>query len=261
MVMRALLLAGCCALAWAVAGNGESGFDPLRRVEDEEMSAFRWELAGSYTPHGTEGATFDVYGQPYRFVRFVDERSISLSASITIGNSHKLGINVTDTATTLRERRDFATGSVQLEARDTAASYSGYYEVRVAPRHTLDPRFRLTHAVPAGLGTAASISLLLDPVILLGGLALSHHDDPPGSWLTATAAGGLVANQRVSYAVKASLAVPVDAVALPSASLGYRSVVALDARQTREVVIAVTVSLRGDRTWLAGTIALRGRGL
>jgi len=260
-MVRVVILAACCALASTLACAAQSEFDPLRRAEDEESASLRWELAGGYTPYGTEGTGLDGDGQPYRFIRFVDERTISLSASITLGSSHKLGATAADTTSILRERRDYATGSVRLESRETAVRYRGFYELRLAPTHALDPRLRLVHATPDSLGVAASISLLLDPVVLLGGVEVSQHSSPHCTWITTTAAGGLVANQRVSYAMTASLGVPVTAVALPSSSFTFRSVIALDARQTREIVIAATMSLRGTQAWVSGRVALRGRGL
>ena len=245
------------SLTWTTLANS---FDPLRRADDEETAQLSWVIAAAYYPQGMEGAGFDEDGEYFTFVRFSGERRLSLSASWSFNRCHKLGMSLVERTTTLRERRWFAAGEWEAISVVTGLAYSSYYEHRIAPDSVLDPRVRVSYEFPEAFGLAASVSCILDPVVLAGTLELVHRPERPLNWLNLSLSAGLVANSRVTFATSAGLSVPVHDTGLPSASVTLRTRYSLDPGEGLELSLQVSLLMQGQSSWMGVTLSVQGRG-
>jgi len=249
-------------LAWSLTWMAlADSFDPLRRAEDEKTAQLSWAIAAAYYPQGMEGAGFNEYGEYFTFVRFSAERQLSLSVSWSFNRCHKLGMSLVERATTLRERRWFATDEWEAISVVTGLTYSSYYEHRIAPGSEFDPRVRISsHEFPDAFGLGVSASRILDPVVLAGMLELVHRPERPLNWLNLSLSAGLVANSRVTFATSAGLSVPVHDTGLPSASVALRTRYSLGPGEGLELSLQVSLLIQGQSSWMGVTLSIQGRG-
>jgi len=258
-VRRTALLA-ILALLWSLMGIAQpASFDLLRRAEDEEVSQLAWEITAAYYPQGIEGAGFDEHGQYFRFVRFSGERQLSLSTAWSF-SSYKLGITLIDKRTSLSERREYATSEWENSSVSTSFASSCYYEYRLAPGSQLDPRVRVTQAIPVSSSLAISANLVLDPIVLAGVLNLTYREERPCIWSGLALSAALITNQRVRFVASGTFSIPVDVAGIPTSSMSLRSILSLDSKQKWEVSAQVSLLVQAQSTWMGFSLSVQGRG-
>ena len=258
--MRAAALLLLLSLVWFVSGGAQSPpFDPLRLAEDADEAQISWDVSLAHHPQGSTGVGYDNLGQFYTFMRFSDQWQSSVSISWLFAGCHKLGTALTQSTTTLYERRLY--GSFESEETSTSRgfSHSSYYEYRIAPGSSLDPRFRLSYRSPSWLGLAASASRVLDPVVLTAMVGVVHKHQRPFNWGELSVSAGLVANSRVTFTASSGLAVPLQDAGLPTASIGLCARYSLGTAGDLHLTVQTTLHVQGQSAWIAPSLSIRGR--
>jgi len=234
-------------------------FDPIRLAEDADEAQVSWDVALAYHPQGSTGLGCDELGRYFTFVRFSSHWQSNVSASWSFQPCHKLGMTLGQSTTTLHERRLYELTESEETSTTKGFSYSSYYERRIAPGSPLDPRLRLSYRAPSGFGLAASASRVVDPVVLAGMVGLVHQHERPFNWVDVSLSAGLVANSRVSLTASGVLAVPVRDAGLPSASMGLCARYSLAASGGLQLSVQTTLHMRGQSSWIASSLSIRGR--
>lgn len=233
--------------------------EPLRRPE-EGPGAYTWRAGLGYTPAGQEGLGVDGLGRPYAYTRFTQEWRLTLSGTVSLGSWLKAGLELADITTTVEEARSYPFGEERTTSVHRAFAYSASYEWRLDPKSPWDPRASLSFGYPWQAGITAQASLLRDPVVLVGDVGLRSQAEEPQGWLSLALGAGFVANAWITLSTSASWAIPMDGVGVPATTLGLRVRYGLDPEGKKEVGVRVTLSVRGDRTWLALEVEAAGRG-
>jgi len=258
--MRAAVIVMLFGLLCPILALGQAApFDPLRRAEDEGEAQLSWVISLAYHPQGSSGAGYDDLGEFYTFVRFSEQWQSSASMSWSFSPCHKLGTALTQSTTTLFERRQYASSESDETSTSRGFSYSSYYEYRIAPGSPLDPRFRLSYRSPSWFGIAASVSRVLDPVVLTAMVGLVHKHQRPLSWADLSLSAGLVANSRVTFTVSSGMTVPVQDAGLPSASIGLCARYSLEPSGGLQLSVQTTLHMQGQSSWIAPAVSIRGQ--
>ena len=258
--MRTVVLLLLIGLSWSVVGRAQTpAFDPLRLAEDAGEAQISWDVSLAYHPQGSTGVGYDNLGQFYTFVRFSSKWQSSVSMSWSFSPCHKLGTTLTQSITTVYERRWYVAGEWDGSSSTEAFTYSSYYEYRMSPDSQLDPRIRLSHQYPHAFGVAASASCILDPVVLAGMIGIAYRRERPHQWVDVSLNAGLVANSRVTFTASGGLTVPVNDAGLPSASAGFCARYALEPGGSLELALRTSLHVQGESTWAGITISIRGR--
>lgn len=232
--------------------------DPLRRPE-EEPGQYTWRVGLGYTPSGLEGFAVNALGHPYTYTLFSQEWQLTLAGTIHFGGGWKAGLEISESTMTVDEIRRYPWGEERLSTRERKVAYALLQEWRMDPKNPWDPRVSLMFGYPWKAGVTATASLLRDPMVLVGEIGLRSQEEEPQAWLTLALGAGFVANAWISLSTSMSLAVPVIGVGVPATTLGLRLRYALDPRGKTEVGVRVTLSLRGNRTWLGLAVEAAGR--
>ena len=247
-------------LAFMVGGAAQTPpFDPLRLADDEGQAQLSWVVALTYHPEGTTGVGYDDLGQLCTSVQFSDRWQSSVSVSWSFGYCHKLRTALTQTTTTLYERRLYASSESSETSTSVSFSHSSYYEYRMDPGSLLDPRLRLSYRSPSWFGLATSVNRLADPVVLTAVAGLVHQPQRPLNWIEISLSAGLVANARVTCTASSSLTAPVQEAGLPSASIGLSARYSLDLRGSLQLSVQTTLHMQGQSAWIAPSVSIRGR--
>ena len=258
--MRAAVLLLLLSLVWFVSGGAQAPeFDPLRLAEDTDEAQVSWDVSLAYHPQGSAGAGYDDHGQFYTFVRFSDQWQSSVSMSWLFTPCHKLGTALTQSTTTLYERRLYESFESEETSTSRGFSHSSYYEYRIAPGSSLDPRFRLSYRSPSWLGLAASVSRILDPVVLTAMVGVVHRHQRPHNWGDLSVSAGLVANSRVTFTVSSGLAVPLQDAGLPTASIGLCARYSPGTAGGLHLSVQTTLYVQGQSCWVAPSLSIRGK--
>ena len=258
--MRAAVLLLLIGLSWfVVAGAQTPAFDPLRLAEDTSEAQISWDVSLAYHPQGSTGIGHDALGHFYTFVRFSGTWQSSVSMSWSLSPCHKLGTALTQSTTALYERRLYESSESEVTSTSRDFSYSNYYEYRIAPGSSLDPRLRLSYRSPSWFGLAASVSRILDPVVLAAMVGFVHKHQRPLDWVDLSLSAGLAANSRVTFTASSGIAVPVQDAGLPSASVGLCARYSRDSSGGLQLSVQATLHMQGQSSWVAPSVSIRGR--
>jgi len=214
--------------------EGAADYDSLRRVDDLYESTLAWEVMLGYAPYGVSGVGYNDVGEYIAYTRFVGERQAAFAVAWTMAGTAALNMTVTESRTKIWEA--VACGDDQQVNTNTITeiSLSGYCEYRIAPESMLDPRLRLEHTLPhRSTGVAATLSCVLDPIVLGGLVGVRRRCVYPHDWLSVTLSAGLVANAQVSCAIVGQWNTPIASAGLPTSVMGFnvRYLPSPDARQ------------------------------
>jgi len=258
--VRAAVLLLLIGLSWfVVAGAQTPAFDPLRLAEDTSEAQISWDVSLAYHPQGSTGIGHDALGHFYTFVRFSGTWQSSVSMSWSLSPCHKLGTALTQSTTALYERRLYESSESEVTSTSRDFSYSNYYEYRIAPGSSLDPRLRLSYRSPSWFGLAASVSRILDPVVLAAMVGFVHKHQRPLDWVDLSLSAGLAANSRVTFTASSGIAVPVQDAGLPSASVGLCARYSRDSSGGLQLSVQATLHMQGQSSWVAPSVSIRGR--
>ncbi|MBC7169367.1 hypothetical protein H5T54_00325 [Candidatus Bipolaricaulota bacterium] len=246
-------------LLFSLATWAQTPIDPLKRP-DEATGEYTWQLGLGYTPSGREGFGVDAFGQPYTFTLLSQEWRLSLIGTVHFGSGWKTGVTVSQSTTTLDEVRRYPWGEARLSSSERKVAYSVFQEWRLDPKNPWDPRVSISLGYPWKGGIGVAVSLLRDPMVLVGEVGLRSQEEEPHAWLILALGAGFVANAWISISISGSLNVPVLGVGVPLSSLGVRLRYALDSQGKGELGVRAALSLRGDRTWVSLEAEWSGRG-
>ena len=236
----------------------QAPIEPLRRPE-EKPGSYSWQVGMGYTPYGTSGVGVDEHGAPYDFVRLVHKLRFLLSGTVQMSSGLKVGVELVDITTTVKEKRTYLRGTEKLGFTQETLGYSVFYEWRMDPQSPWDPRVSFSFGDHWRTGIKASASLLRDPVVLVGELGVQSREEEPHSWFTVALATGFVANSWIRLSVSASLAVPISGVDFPLGSVGMRMGYAFDPEEKRSAEVRVGMTM-SESTWLSLEVCGRWRG-
>lgn len=253
-----LLLAVTFLAFITFAAMAQAPIEPLQRPE-EKPGSYSLKVGFGYTPYGERGFGVDDHGVPYDFVRLTHEFRFFLSSTVQMSSGLKVGVELVDITTWLKEKRTYLHGAEKLSFTQDTLGYSVFYEWRVDPQSPWDPRVSLSFGDPWRTSIKASASLLRDPVVLVGELGLQSREEEPHGWFTVALAAGFVANSWIRFSFSGSLAVPIWGAGIPLGSVGTRMTYAFDPEGERSVEILVGVGL-GEGTWLSLEVYGRWQG-
>jgi len=212
-------LAALGILCITPAAYAQTPIDPLRRLQDVQ-GAYNYTLGITYTPSSFQGLDFggDLDGNlfPYRFNTFNQNASFSLSGGYSFNPYFGVNSSIDQAFSSIRENRDFFDLTRQtFNGSDSSLGGSFGLEYRAAPSSLLDPRFAVNIAYPWTVSTQAQVSLIRDPMILLGSLGYSRSLQGTGENVSLGIGTGFVANDVISLSSSAGYAIPIDGVSLP----------------------------------------------
>jgi hypothetical protein len=247
------------------AAYAQIPIDPLRRLQDVQ-GAYNYTFGITYTPSSRQGLDFDrdIDGNliPYRFNTFNQNASLSLSGGYSFNEYFGINSSVDWAFSAIRENRDFFDLTRQtLNRSDSSIGGSFGLEYRAAPSSFLDPRFSVNIAYPWVVSTQAQISLVRDPMILLGSVGYSRSLQGIGENVSLAIGTGFVANDVISISGSASYSIPTDGVSLPATSLSFRTGYNLDPKGNQEIGVRATLSNSGSDTRIGIGLEFGGRGV
>jgi len=248
--VRRIPLVAIAGFLMLTASPCAAEYEALRQADDRTDDGLAWEIAGGYFPYGREGAAWDEKGAYYAYTRFVGERQLSLSATWRFRGRTALSFTVRSGATEIRELRIYAAGTRETSACASEGSFVSYWEYRLAPAHPLDPRIRITHRIPASTEAAATVSHLLDPVVLGGMMGIRKGPRDPHGSLHLILSAGLVANSRVSLAVVGEWGIPMQGADLPRVGVSIYARYALSRPSMTAIRFRMTISTRNGTAWI-----------
>jgi len=259
------LLPVLCVLSITPVANAQVPIDPLRRLQ-EAQGAYNYTLGITYTPSSRQG--FDLDGDldgnlfPYRFNTFNQNASFSLSGGYSFNKHFGINSSIDGSLFSIRENRDFFDLTRQtLKESDSSLGGSFGVEYRAAPSSFLDPRLSVNIAYPWTVSTQAQVSLIRDPIILLGSLGYSRSLEGIGENVSLGIGTGFVANDVISLSGSAGYAIPTDGVSLPVTSLSLRTGYNLDPKGNREIGVRATLSTSASDTRIGIGLEFGGRGV
>ena len=258
-------LPALCILCISPAAYSQVPIDPLRRLQDVQ-GAYNYTLGITYTPSSFQGLDFgaDLDGNlfPYRFNTFNQNGSLSLSWGYSFNQYFGINSSIDQAFSSIRENRDFFDLTRQtLNRSDSSLGGTFGLEYRAAPSSFLDPRFSVNLAYPWTVSTQAQVSLIRDPIILLGSLGYSRSLQGIGENVSLGIGTGFVANDVISLSGSASYAIPTDGVSLPVTSLSFRTGYNLDPKGNREIGVRATLSTSASDTRIGIGLEFGGRGV
>ncbi|MBD2179262.1 hypothetical protein H6F42_20265 [Pseudanabaena sp. FACHB-1998] len=235
--------------------------DPLRRLQDVQ-GAYNYTLGITYTPSSSQGIDFDETGFPYRFNNFNQGTSLSLSGGYSFNEYFGINSVVDWSFSSTRENRDFLDFTRQtLNRSNSSVGGSFGLEYRAAPSSFFDPRFSVNVAYPWTISTQGQISLVRDPMILLGSIGYSRSLQGVGENVSIGIGTGFVANDVISLSGSANYSIPTDGVSLPVTSLSFRTGYNLDPKGNQEIGVRATLSTSGSDTRIGIGLEFGGRGV
>jgi len=217
--------------------------DPLRRLE-EEGGHYAWQVGIAYSPQGQEATRVDETGIPCPYVRLHEERQLSLAVQWNPGETLKVGVDLVQVSSSLKERLLYPTEERESIRTSAEILLSSFVEQRIAPTSQLDPRIRVTFDLPGSTSVSASASWIIDPTVLTASAGLQYAHERPREWFFVDLGAGLVANSRVSLIASGSLNVPLDTAGIPLASVGFRVRYTYDMNQ-KEISLGLNLLLWG----------------
>jgi len=228
-----------CALA-------DEPFQVVQRVA-EPAGRHLLEVSLGYTPSGTQGIGVSDTGIPYSFTRYAEDWHAGLSLSLQLTDALKVDFGLAERSSSAREQRIYANGEIKTQAtQESDFSYTLLHEWRIAEASAWDPRLGISVGYPWTGALAGSVSLLQDPVALVGKLRILTQEAQPHSWLDLSLGAGFVANAAINLSVSAHFMAPRRGVGLPVTMLGMRVSYNLDASCSRQLAINVTLRLEGE---------------
>ncbi len=258
-------LPALCVLCITPAAYAQIPIDPLRRLQ-EVQGAYNYTLGITYTPSSRQGLDFDTDFDgnifPNRFNTFSQNASLSLSGGYSFNEYFGINSSIDWAFSAIRENRDFLDLTRQtLNRTDSSLGGSFGLEYRAAPSSFLDPRFSVNIAYPWVVSTQAQISLVRDPMILLGSVGYSRSLQGIGENVSLGIGTGFVANDVISLSGSASYAIPTDGASLPVTSLSFRTGYNLDPKGNQEIGVRATLSTSGSDTRIGIGLEFGGRGV
>jgi len=258
-------LPALCVLCITPAASAQIPIDPLRRLQ-EVQGAYNYTLGITYTPSSRQGLDFDRDIDdnlvPYRFNTFNQNASFSLTGGYSFNEYFGINSSIDWAFSSIRENRDFFDLTRQtLNRNDSSLGGSFGLEYRAAPSSFFDPRFSVNIAYPWTISTQAQISLVRDPMILLGSVGYSRSLQGTGENISLGIGTGFVANDVISISGSASYAIPTDGVSLPVTALSFRTGYNLDPRGNQEIGLRATLSTSGSDTRIGIGLEFGGRGV
>lgn len=210
-----------------------------------EPAGYEQRLTLSYWPQEGWQVGFDGNGQP-RLGRIV-AHTLTVSRAVRAQLTASTALLASLTTTLVTPGAPPASGPDQAAAPWAAPTHGAAVglEYRPASLGPVDPALSAEAVYPGGVRVSVRGEILRDPVILSAALTYSAARHPPAGRLAGALGLGLLANDRVSLAAWAVLAMPSGSVseAGPVASLEGRAGYALDPEGEREVTLRVGVQL------------------
>ena len=254
-----------CLLCITPAAHAQIPIDPLRRLQ-EVQGAYNYTFGITYTPSSRQGldldTDFDGNLFPYRFSTFNQNASLSLTGGYSFNEYFGINSSIDWAFSAIRENRDFF-GFTRQTLNRTDSSLGGSFglEYRAAPSSFFDPRFSVNIAYPWTVSTQAQVSLVRDPLILLGSLGYSRSLQGIGENVSLGIGTGFVANDVISISGSAGYSIPTDGVSLPVTSLSFRTGYNLDPKGNQEIGLRATLSTSGSDTRIGIGLEFGGRGV
>ncbi len=210
-----------------------------------EPAGYEQRLTVSYWPQEGWQVSFDGNGQP-RLGRIV-AHTLTVSQAVRAELTASTALLARLTTTLVTPGAPPANGPDQPAAPTAAPTHGAAVglEYRPASLGPVDPALSAEAIYPEGMRVSVRGEILRDPVILSAALTYSAARHPPAGRLAAALGLGLLANDRVSLAAWAVLAIPSGSVGEPGpvASLEGRAGYTLDPEGEREVTLRVGVQL------------------
>ncbi|MFC2078861.1 hypothetical protein ACFLSZ_02665 [Candidatus Bipolaricaulota bacterium] len=248
-----------CLLAVLCGVAANSDTVPLETLRRASSGNAVLELSVSYSPHGRKGSAIDPSGEIYSFTALYTEANHELTGTLKSGTSSRVGLSLNVSSWRLTEERVYTTGLQIMSSAGSRFSFSGFFEHRLLPNHTLDPRVSVTLANPGPTGISLSVSYILAPAVLAGRVDFMASSGSQTRWLATTGSIGFVANARLDLVAIGYLALPFKGVDLPFASLGMRARIGKDQRRHRELDVEFAFVLVGESPHILVEICVRRR--
>lgn len=199
--------------------TGTEPVDPL--VRREEGRTHTWQVGLGYVPVGTTGGGVDSLGVPYEYTRMAHGVELSLSGTLRVTKHWRTGIELADTTWFISERRTSLEQTADKKFQEREFSYSVFGEARLAPDSALDPRVTMAVGDPRQSALDLSMSVLRDPLALLGRLGYARYGDSPHDALSFALGAAFVANAWMTLITQAGWEVPLGDPALPATTLEF----------------------------------------
>lgn len=255
------LIPALCVLCITPAAAAQIPIDPLRRLQ-EVKGAYNYTLGFTYTPSSIQGLDLDENGFPFRFNTFNQSAGLSLSGGYSFNEYFGINSSVDWSFASARENRDFFDFTRQTLNRSNSAIGGSFgLEYRAAPSSFFDPRLSVNIAYPWTVSTQGQISLVRDPLILIGSVGYSRSLEGVGENVSFGIGTGFVANDLISLSGSANYSIPTDGVSLPVTSLSFRTGYNLDPKGNQEIGVRATLSTSGSDTRIGIGFEFGGRGV
>lgn len=239
------LLAVLIILCLSSLSLPQTPFQPLQRPS-ESGGQYTWQMNLGYTPSGQEGFGVDEFGQPYSYTRFSQDWQFGISGTLSLNSEWKMGFSGANSTTQHREARKYFNRETDLKSTQHDFMYSISSEYRIDPKSAWDPRLSLSFGHPWQANVGVSVSLLRDPVVLVGQVNMLTQADEPHNWFSLALGAGFVANASINLSTSLSVTIPTSGVGLPTTTIGMRALYSLDSGSKREVGVRVTLSVQGQ---------------
>ncbi len=240
---------GICTIVLIMFLSGftlaQTPFQPLQRPA-ETSGQYTWQLYLSYTPTGASGFGVDEYGQPYSYTRFSQDWQLGVSGTFVLGAGWKMEFSASDSSTIDKETREYADHTTDLNSTRHDFSYSISSEYRMDPKSAWDPRISISLGSPWEGEIGVSVSLLRDPVVLVGQVSILTQAEEPHNWLSLALGAGFVANAWINLSASASVTIPTRGVGLPTTTIDLRALYGLDSESKKEIGMRITLSVQGQ---------------
>jgi len=250
--MRWCLLAVLCVVTClGLRALGDEPFQVVQRAV-EAAGDCEFKVGLGYTPTGTQGIGVNDRGFPYSYTCYAEDWQAGLSLSLQLTDASKVEFGLAERLSSAREQRMYADGEAEtLATRESDFSYTFSHEWQIAESTAWDPRLSVSVGYPWTGELAGSVSILRDPVVLVGELRVLTQNAVPHDWLDLSLGAGFVANAAISLSTSAHFMVPRSGVSLPVTTLGMRVSYSLDASSGRELAINVSLQLEGKAPTLS----------
>lgn len=236
----ALLLVACLS-SFVFA---QTSFQPLQRAP-ESGGQYTWQMNLGYTPSGQEGVGVDEFGQPYSYTRFSQDWQFGISGTLSLSSEWKIGFSGANSTTKQREARKYFDHETDVKSTQHDFAYSMSCAYRIDLKSSWDPRLSLSFGHPWQGNVGVSVSLLQDPVVLVGQVNMLTQAGEPHNWLGLALGAGFVANAQIDLSASVSVTIPTSGVGLPTTTIGMRVLYGLDSESKRKVGVRVTLSVQG----------------
>jgi hypothetical protein len=260
-VRKLVFILGLHFFAQVQVSFAQTPIDPLRRLQDIQ-GAYNYNLGINYVPSGLQGIDFDKDGTPYRYSTFEKSSSLSLSGGYSFSRS--LGVNATVdwSKFSIRENRNFPDLTDKtLKSNNSLLGSSVGIEFRAAPSSLLDPRFSLGIAYPWSVSAQGQVSLVRDPMMLLGSIGYSRSLRNNSESINIGIGTGFIANEVINLTGSASYSIPIDNISLPATSLSLRTGYKVNQRVDQEIGLRATISNSDSDTRIGIGIEFGGHGV